>query len=123
LRIRPIRMCAYTTAVSTKDQARFEALLLNKTIPFSDVGSAISAKGLPAGTENYDSFRKGTFQGPPFEQRFQDVKILQDGPLAEVSLVFVNSTSKESTWGCKTMQLLKVDGRWKIASEFFTGHA
>jgi len=112
----------YTKAVSTKDQARFEALLLNRSIPFSDAGSAISANGADSGAQNYESFRKGVFGGPPFEQRFQDIKIQQDGPLAEVSLVFVNSTATESTWGWKTMQLLKVDGHWKIASEFFTGH-
>lgn len=112
----------YTTAVSTKDQARFETLLLNRSIPFSDVGSAIAAKGAGSGAQNYESFRKGVFEGDPFEQRFQDIKIQQDGPLAEVSLVFVNSTATESSWGWKTMQLLKVEGRWKIASEFFTGH-
>jgi hypothetical protein len=34
---------------------------------------------------------------PPFEQQFQNVNILQDGPLAEVSRVFINATAKEST--------------------------
>jgi hypothetical protein len=40
-----------------------------------------------------------------------------------VSLVFVNTSPDGSSWGWKTMQLLKVSSQWKIASEFYTGHA
>jgi len=113
---------AYTRAVSTKDQTLFETLLLNKDIPFSDVDSAVKAQGAERGTRHYESFRRGVFGGPPFTQKFQDVHIAQDGPLAEVSLVFVNTSAQGSSWGWKTLQLLKVAGQWKIASEFYTGH-
>jgi hypothetical protein len=113
----------YTRAVSTKDEALFETLLLNKTIPFSDVGSAARSNGTAGGTSNYEAFRKGVFEGQPFTQRFERVHIEQDGSLAAVSLVFVNTASAGSSWGWKTLQLLKVAGRWKIASEFYTGHA
>lgn len=112
----------YTKAVSTKDLALFETLLLNTSIPFSGAGQAIGAKGAVAGTQNYEDFRKGVFQGEPFTQRFQDIDIRQDGPLAQVSLVFVNTAADGSSWGWKTLQLLKVSGQWKIASEFYTGH-
>jgi hypothetical protein len=113
----------YTTAVSTKNEALFETILVNKDIPFTDVQSAIRASGAQRGTEHYESFRKGVFEGPAFTQRFENVHVEQDGPLAAVSLVFVNSSAKGSSWGWKTLQLLKVSGQWKIASEFFTGHA
>ena len=113
----------YTRAVSTKDETLFETILLNKDIPFSDVGSAIKAGNAAAGTHHYDSFREGVFAGAPFTQKFQDVHIAQDGPLAQVQLVFVNTAEGQSSWGWKTLQLLKVGGRWKIASEFYTGHA
>jgi ketosteroid isomerase-like protein len=109
-------LATYTRAVSSKDRALFETLLLNRTIPFSGVPLPRNA------TQNYDDFRQGVFAGPPFTQRFQDVHIDQDGPLAAVSLVFVNTTPQGSSWGYKTLQLLKIDGRWKIASEFYTGH-
>jgi hypothetical protein len=112
----------YVRAVSTKDQALFETLLLNPSVPFSDTTSAVRAAGAPHGTENYARFRSGVFSGPPFTQRFQDVHVLQDGPLADVTLVFVNSSAQGDSWGWKTLQLLKVAGRWKIASEFYTGH-
>jgi hypothetical protein len=112
----------YTKAVSSKNEALFETLLLNKQIPFSDVGSAVGAGGAENGTQNYEAFKKGVFEGPAFSQRFQDIHVAQDGALAAVSLVFVNSSARGSGWGWKTIQLLKVDGRWRIASEFYTGH-
>lgn len=113
----------YTKAVSSKNEALFETLLLTKDIPFSDAPSAIRADGAAKGAVHYESFRKGVFEGPAFTQRFQNVHVEQDGPLAAVSLVFVNSSPQGSSWGWKTLQLLKLAGQWKIASEFYTGHA
>jgi len=114
-----VLLATYTRAVSTKDQSLIETLLLNKAIPFS----YIPANGVPIsdhGTEKYEVFRKGVFEGAAFTQRFEDVRILQHGGVADVTLVFVNTTTKSSTRGWKSMQLLKIDGSWKIASEFFT---
>jgi hypothetical protein len=112
----------YAHAVSTKNQALFETILLNKEIPFSDVYSATKSNGAVGSTSNYDRFRRGVFSGEPFTQKFQNVHIAQDGLLADVSVVFVNKTADETSWGWKTLQLLKVGGHWKIASEFYTGH-
>ena len=112
----------YTRAVSTKDQALFETLLLSLQVPFSGVPDAGFAAN--PSLQGYAEFRKGVFQGQPFTQRFENVNIRQDGPLANVTLVFVNSSAGvPSTWGWKTLQLLKVEGRWRIASEFYTGHS
>ena len=86
------------------------------------MGQAVKANGAVGGTQNYDGFRQGVFQGAPFTQRFQDVHIRQDGPLAQVSLVFINTAADGSSWGWKTMELLKVGGQWKIASEFYPNH-
>ncbi len=115
-------LTTYTTAVTTKNKPMFESLLLDTDIPFSGVGLQDRSGGQSVVTTNYDSFRKGVFERPPFTQRFQDVHIDQDGRLASVSLVFVNTDADGASWGWKTLQLLKVDGRWKIASEFYTGH-
>jgi hypothetical protein len=113
----------YTKAVSTKDEALFETLLLNTAIPFSGVGSGDVSSDAAGALAQYPAFREDVFHGAPFTQRFQDIHITQDGPLASVSLVFVNTSPQGSSWGWKTLQLLKVAGRWKIASEFYTGHA
>ncbi len=112
----------YTRAVSTKNEPLFRSLLLNTSVPFSNTATAIGAGGAKGGAENYEGFRKDVFEGAPFTQRFQDVHILQDGPLADVSLVFVNTAPEGRSWGWKTLQLLEVAGGWRIASEFYTGH-
>lgn len=112
----------YTKAVSTRDQTLFESLLLDKAIPFSGVPLVQKAGDPPIKTANYEDFRKGVFEGAPFKQEFENVHIEQDATLAQVSLVFVNTTPEEKIWGWKTMQLVKVNGQWKIAAEFFTGH-
>jgi hypothetical protein len=112
----------YSRAVSTKDRALFETLLLNRQIPFSSVDAAIAAADRDYGSCNYAAFCKGVFEGAPFTQRFQDIQIKQDGALADVTLVFVNRRQEGASWGWKMLQLLKVDGSWKIASEFYSSH-
>ena len=99
----------------------FETLLLNKSIPFSYIPRD-SHPITDHGTENYEVFRKGVFAGPPFTQRFEHVRIQQEGGVADVALVFVNTTPDSVTRGWKSMQLLRVDGVWRIASEFFTDY-
>lgn len=112
----------YTKAVSTKDQTLFETLLLNKEIPFSGVPLSITTDTGGSRTSNYEDFCKAVFKGAPFDQHFERVHIEQDGPLAHVSLVFVNTLENEVSWGWKTIQLVKIGGGWRIAAEFFTGH-
>ena len=113
---------AYTRAVSTKDRQLFETLLLNQSIPFTSVDAAVGAADREDGSRNYARFRAGVFEGEPFIQRFRDIHIEQDGALASVTLVFVNTRQGLSSWGWKTLHLLKVKGAWKIASEFYTTH-
>ncbi|USX17171.1 nuclear transport factor 2 family protein [Oxalobacteraceae bacterium OTU3CAMAD1] len=112
-------LATYTDAVSTKNQAMFESILLAKTIPFSYVPDDASGAGL-ADTANYEVFRRGVFEGAPFTQRFIDVHILVDGNLANITLVFINTRGQGESRGWKTLQLLKTKQGWKIASEFFT---
>lgn len=108
----------FTKAVSTKNQALFETLLLSTDIPFS--GIPLHTQDLS--THDYQGFRRGVFDGASFTQSFRDVHVNQDGALAQVSLVYVNQAADGTSWGWKTLQLLKVKGSWKIASEFYTGH-
>ena len=53
----------YTKAVSTKNQALFESLLLNKHISFSHVATAVKKGGEDTGSQNYEQFRKGVSKG------------------------------------------------------------
>jgi ketosteroid isomerase-like protein len=115
----------YTRAVTDGDQKAFEALLLNDQIPFSGVSDPIKPGATAFDPRDYKSFRKAIFEsGVRYTQDFYNVHILQDGSLAEASLDFVTKETKTGRggWGWKTLQLLKIDGQWKIASEFYTGH-
>lgn len=114
---------SYTTAVNTRNRALFESLLLDTKVSFSAVPGGPRPDTGSEATRGYDSFAQSVFSGPPFHQDFQDIQILQDGSLASVSLVFVNKAASGQSWGWKTLQLLEVEGHWKIASEFYTGHA
>jgi len=112
-------LTTYTDAVSSKNQSKFESILLSKNIPFSYVPAGAAGAGL-VDTANYEKFRRSVFEGAPFTQRFTDAHILVDGNLASVTLVFTNSHASGASSGWKTMHLLKTPQGWKIASEFYT---
>ncbi|MEO8673388.1 MAG: nuclear transport factor 2 family protein [Tahibacter sp.] len=109
----------YTHSVMSGDQKRFESLLLDLDIPFSSVEQV--NKG--GGTRNYAGFKAAIFDsGERFSQRFHNVRIEQDGDLAQVSLDFETTriATRRGSYGWKVLHLLKVHGEWKIASEFYT---
>ncbi len=115
----------YQTAVSTRNEAAFIPLLLNDQVPFAGTFELVGPRAArPLDTRRFADFRKAVFgNGEPFTQTFSNIHILQDGILGQVSLDFVNTDrTGHGGWGWKIIQLLKVDGRWKIASEFYTGH-
>ena len=117
----------YTTSVSNGDQATFESLLLNDQVPFSSTNELVGPRATPGpiDTRRYAGFRQAIFgSGVHYAQQFYNVRIEQDGDLAQASLDFVtkDATTGKGGYGWKVIQLLKVQGQWKIASEFYTGH-
>jgi hypothetical protein len=119
---------SYTRSVSTGDQALFESLLLDAQIPFFAVRSPPDESIAPSlqSIQSYASFRRSVFEsGKKYAQTFSDVDIQQDGDLAQVSLRFrtIVLDSGQGAEGWKTLQLLRVAGRWKIASELYTVRA
>jgi hypothetical protein len=116
----------YTDSVSTGDRARFESQLLDVNIPFAAVPLKAGAKAVDLQSiQDYAGFRRAIFDGGQrFRQRFSNVKIEQLGNLAQVSLDY--ETALQGTAyagkGWKVIELIKVNGQWKIASEFFTGY-
>lgn len=116
---------AYTRCVSQGDRAGFERLLLDTAIPFLGVRGALPADfapGLPA-VQGYAGFRQSVFEsGRKYAQRFHDIRIERDGDLAQASLKFETRLVElgGGGQGWKILQLLKVRGEWKIASEFYT---
>ncbi|MFZ6731901.1 hypothetical protein ACO0LG_08260 [Undibacterium sp. Ji42W] len=118
---------SYTISVSMGDGKTFATLLLDEQVPFMAVrGVADIATGDTIDTRRYADFRQGVFSsGRKLEQAFYNVDIKQDGALAQVSLDFVTKETgtQKGGFGWKLLHLLKVNGNWKIASEFYTVRA
>lgn len=118
-------LTTYTQSVSQGDRARFESQLLDTHIPFYGVDRGnLTSVGL-ATIQDYAGFRQAIFDGgQKFKQRFSNVSVEQVGNLAQVSLDYETAKQDEAYAGkgWKVLQLIKVDGQWKIASEFFTGY-
>ena len=117
----------YRAAVKQGDEAGFAALLLNDRVPFLTVEAAglDKATATDVDTRRYADFRHAVFgSGRHYEQRFDNIRILQDGALAQVSLDFVTVAAGTDSggYGWKTLELLKVAGGWRIASEFYTAY-
>ena len=118
---------AYRAAVKNGDEAGFAALLVNERVPFLTVETAAlgRAQAKDVDVQRYPDFRAAVFgSGKHYEQRFDNVRILQDGALAQVSLDFVTVAAGTGSggYGWKTLELLKVAGGWRIASEFYTAY-
>jgi len=120
-------LAAYPLAVTQGDPAAFESLLLNTTIAFTSTDELTARDGSPnSDLQRYPRFRKAVFEsGRRYTQRFYNVHIQQDGDLAQASLDFVTQDARtgRGAFGWKSLQLLKVQGRWKIASEIYTVRA
>ncbi|CAN5368554.1 hypothetical protein BH10PSE1_BH10PSE1_29650 [soil metagenome] len=115
----------YRTGVSNGDEALFVTTLLNDHIPFYAVRTAaedVAAVDFPD-LQGVPDFRQRIFHGGQrYQQTFDQIEIDQHGALAQASLHFVTRIrdSDQGGEGWKTLTLLKVAGRWKIASEFYT---
>ena len=118
-------LSTYTQSVSTGDEAAFESLLLDANVPFSSTNELVEprADAQHVETRRYQRFRDAVFgSGKHYTQHFYNVHIEQDGVLAQASLDFVTreAGSNQGGYGFKTLQLVKLQGHWKIASEFYT---
>jgi hypothetical protein len=118
-------LTAYTPAVTNGDRTTFESLLLNEQIPFSSTDEIAGRQGNAPDTRHYASFRDPVFaSGVKYTEKFYNVHIAQDGPLAQVSLDFLTKKiNGGGAYGWKLLQLIKIQGQWKIASELYTARS
>jgi hypothetical protein len=112
----------YTQCVTAGDETGFRALLLDDDIPFSAIPPGRSVGDMTTvNLRRYAGFRDAVFRsGQRFQQSFHNVRIAQDGPLAQASLDFVTRSGHGGSAGWKVLQLVKTPDGWKIASELFT---
>ena len=121
-------LSTYAQSVSTGNEVAFESLLLGPDIPFAATRylDGADVDPLHVDTHRYHEFRDAVFRsGKHYSQTFHNVRIEQDGVLAQVSLDFITRVTgtRQGGYGFKTLQLVKVGGHWKIASEFYTAHS
>ena len=119
---------AYTTAVTNHDERAFERLLLNDQVPFASTDQLVGAKADVGhvDTRRYSTFRDAVFAASAhYRQRFYNVCIEQDGSLAQASVDWVTRSvgSSKGSYGWKILQLIKVQGQCKIASELYTARS
>lgn len=117
----------YTGSLSAGNREAFESQLLDLRIPFSHVDGGAGVVDHPslATFQDYARFRKIIFDsGKRYQQRFSNISIEQVGNLAQASLDYQTTLQGDQYEGSgwKVMQLIKLNGQWKIASEFFTGY-
>lgn len=117
----------YRRAVSTGDEALFSTTLLDDQIPFFAVvdGHAQAASLQSQQLRGVAQFRQNVFHsGRRYTQQFDEIRIAQDGALAQATLRFITRRG-DGTGGAgwKTLTLVQVGGDWKIASEFYTVRA
>lgn len=115
----------YAASLSKGDEATFSSILLNDQVPFSSTTELHLDKAEPAHlqTSRYAQFKRSVFEsGKHYQQQFYHVRIEQDGALAQASLDFVTKDAQthDGGYGWKSLTLLKVNGQWKVASEFYT---
>ena len=75
----------------------------------------------PTFSGNFKNFKSDLSEGKNSEVKYDNVKIIEDGKVASISLDYsfwVNNSMKH--WGKEIWTLMKTDGKWKITSVSFS---
>ena len=83
-------------------------------------------KGLESARSNYFSgsykaFMRSLFRYKSTEDKFDNIRIIEDGTIASVSMDYSFwADNKMTNWGGKYLSLIKRDGKWKITSVIYS---
>ena len=123
----------FMAAIIHKSGKELSALVLHSRILFTSPGDQAQVDAARVfdpgfdgvGFGGYAAFAKLITTSPDaLEERFTNVEITQDGPVAWVLFDYeFLSNAKVTNYGVEHWQLHKVDGRWKIFSVVWTQHA
>jgi hypothetical protein len=123
---------SYSKSVIAKDSIAFYSLFNDDTVvwcaAYKDRTQAreIETKGKVKAGSNYFSgsykgFLRGLFRYKTTEDKFDNIKIVEDGTVASVTMDYSFWADKEMTnWGSKYLNLIKRDGKWKITSVIYS---
>jgi hypothetical protein len=70
---------------------------------------------------SYQAFMRSLFSYKSTEDKFDRIRIIEDGTLASVTMDYSFWADKKMTnWGGKYLTLIKRDGKWKITSVIYS---
>jgi ketosteroid isomerase-like protein len=120
----------FRLAIIAKDGPALSDLLINSRIVFNQLANQAGIDETRKTDRHYDGLGNSGFSGfaravtgakVPIEERFYNVRIEQDGPLALVTFDFdYLEDGKVENRGLEHWMLRKIDGTWKIFSVVWT---
>lgn len=70
---------------------------------------------------SYKGFLRSLFRHNTTEDKFDNIKIVEDGTVASVTMDYSFwADNKMTNWGSKYLNLIKRDGKWKITSVIYS---
>ena len=117
-------------SIIEKDSALFHGLFHEDPVIWIGVVKDRTQKKIlerePANTknffrDNYRSFFKFIMKSGSQEEKFENIKIINDDVIASVAFDYSFWNEKKMTnWGSEYWQLIKVKGHWKIVSVIYS---
>jgi len=122
----------YAQSVIAKDSVTFYSLFNDGPVIWCGAikdrsrAKEIEKKGAKAGKSNYFStsykvFLRALFSYKSTEDKFDNIRIVEDGTVASVTMDYSFwADGKMTNWGGKYLGLIKRDGQWKITSVIYS---
>ena len=122
----------YTKNVIERDSVGFynlfndEAVVWCGAITDRSQQRLIAQKGIKKAGSNYftggyKNFMRSLFKYKTTEDKFYNIKIVEDGTVAAVTMDYSFwANNKMTNWGSKYLALIKRDGKWKITSVIYS---
>ena len=72
-------------------------------------------------SSSYKSFFRYLYKKQSTEDKFDHIRIVEDGTVASVAMDYSFwADGKMTNWGCKYLGLININGKWKITSVIFS---
>lgn len=120
----------YSESVIKKDSVAFYNLFNDGIVTWcASLKEKSQAKEIEKGAKARDSYFSGSYKGfmrglykyESTEDKFDTIKIIEDGTVASVTMDYSFwANNKMTNWGGKYLSLIKRDGKWKIASVIYS---
>ncbi|MEO7976094.1 hypothetical protein [Flavobacterium sp.] len=123
---------AYSESIIKKDSIMFYSLFNEENVVWCagyknrTQAREIELKGKDGVGSNYFSgsykgFLRGLFKYQAAEDKFDNIKIIEDGTVASLTMDYSFWVDDKMTnWGCKYLNLIKKNGKWKITSVIYS---